>query len=154
DTKTSSSPAWSNKYANTSAALRGTYKGTLTGYSTTASSSVRLRVVDALGTTTVNLNSLGTESVPLDVTQRGIGDGKIQSGGGAKLQVGSGGIDSEGKITARQGIDIVGNGGTVLSAQSIHNPTNGLLVDLDGNYAVKMIVVEITGNGYGNRIPV
>lgn len=98
DTKTRSSTAWSNKYANTSAALSGTYKATLTGYSTTASYDVRLRVVDALGTTTVNLNSLGTESVPLDVTQRGIGVGKIHSGGGANLQVGSGGIDTEGKI--------------------------------------------------------
>src|SRR5699024_8128065 len=73
-----------------------TYKATLTGYSTTASYDVRLRVVDALGTTTVNLNSLGTESVPLDVTQRGIAVGKIHSGGGANLQVGSGGIESEG----------------------------------------------------------
>ena len=98
DTKTRSSTAWSNKYANTSAALSGTYKATLTGYSTTASYDVRLRVVDALGTTTVNLNSLGTESVPLDVTQRGIGVGKIHSGSGANLQVGSGGIDTEGKI--------------------------------------------------------
>lgn len=99
DTKTRSSTAWSNKYANTSAALSGTYKATLTGYSTTASYDVRLRVVDALGTTTVNLNSLGTESVPLDVTQRGIGVGKIHSGGGANLQVGSGGISSEGPLT-------------------------------------------------------
>src|SRR5699024_10599131 len=96
DTKTRSSTAWSNKYANTSAALSGTYKATLTGYSTTASYDVRLRVVDALGTTTVNLNSLGTESVPLDVTQRGIGVGKIHSGSGANLQVGSGGISNEG----------------------------------------------------------
>ena len=64
DTKTRSSTAWANKYANTSAALSGTYKATLTGYSTTTSYDIRLRVVDALGTTTVNLNSLGTESVP------------------------------------------------------------------------------------------
>src|SRR5699024_1610038 len=75
------------------------YKATLTGYSTTASYDVRLRVVDDLGTTTVNLNSLGTESVPLDVTQRGIAVGKIHSGSGANLQVGSGGISSEGPLT-------------------------------------------------------
>lgn len=96
DTKTRSSSSWSNKYTNTSASLSGTYKATLTGYSTTTSYDIRLRVVDALGTTTVNLNSLGTESVPLDVTQRGIGVGTIHSGSGANLQVGSGGINNEG----------------------------------------------------------
>ena len=53
---------------------------------------------DISTTTTVNLNSLGTESVPLDVTQRGIGVGTIHSGSGANLQVGSGGISSEGPL--------------------------------------------------------
>lgn len=99
DTKPRSSTAWANKYANTSAAFSGTYKATLTGYSTTTSYDIRLRVIDSLGTTTVNLNSLGTESVPLDVTQRGIGVGKIHSGSGANLQVGSAGISSEGPLT-------------------------------------------------------
>lgn len=131
DTKTRSSSSWSNKYANTSASLSGTYKATLTGYSTTTSYDVRLRVVDALGTTTVNLNSLGTESVPLDVTQRGIGVGKIHSGSGANLQVGAGGIDSEGSIKvngkATQAFRITTDSGSSLStASNLNNQITGL----------------------------
>ena len=99
DTKARTSSSWSNKYANTSAGFSGTHKATLTGYSKTVSYDVRLRVVDALGTTTILLNSLGTESVPLDASRNGIGIGTMHSGGGAHLQVGEMGIDSAGPIT-------------------------------------------------------
>lgn len=99
DTKARTSSSWSNKYANTSAGFSGTYNTSLTGYSETVSYDVRLRVVDALGTTTILLNSLGTESVPLDASRNGIGIGTMHSGGGAHLQVGEMGIDSAGPIT-------------------------------------------------------
>ena len=99
DTKARTSSSWTNKYANTSASFSGTHKATLTGYSKTVSYDVRLRVVDALGTTTILLNSLGTESVPLDASRNGIGIGTMHSGGGAHLQVGEMGIDSAGPIT-------------------------------------------------------
>lgn len=99
DTKARTSSSWSNKYANTSASFSGTYNATLTGYSETVSYDVRLRVVDSLGTTTILLNSLGTESVPLDASRNGIGIGTMHSGGGAHLQVGEMGIDSAGPIT-------------------------------------------------------
>ena len=99
DTKARTSSSWSNKYANTSAGFSGTHKATLTGYSKTVSYDVRLRVVDSLGTTTILLNSLGTESVPLDASRNGIGIGTMHSGGGAHLQVGEMGIDSAGPIT-------------------------------------------------------
>ena len=99
DTKARTSSSWTNKYANTSASFSGTYKSTLTGYSETVSYDVRLRVVDSLGTTTILLNSLGTESVPLDASRNGIGIGTMHSGGGAHLQVGEMGIDSAGPIT-------------------------------------------------------
>ena len=109
DTKARTSSSWSNKYANTSASFSGTYKATLTGYSNTVSYDVRLRVVDALGTTTVNLNSLGTESVPLDVTQRGIGVGRIHDNGAYDLQVGSGGIKTDGHLLASAGAQVTGS---------------------------------------------
>lgn len=136
DTKARSSSSWSNKYANTSAALSGTYKATLTGYSNTVSYDIRLRVIDALGTTTVNLNSLGTESVPLDVTQRGIGVGTIHSGSGANLQVGSGGISSDGIAHASdfridnkgvQSYKITSSTGSYLrTASNLNNQVDGL----------------------------
>ena len=98
DSKARTSSSWTNKYTNKSAGFSGTYKATLTGYSETVSYDIRLRVVDSLGTTTILLNSLGTESVPFDASRNGIGIGTMHSGGGAHLQVGEMGIDSAGPI--------------------------------------------------------
>lgn len=135
-------------------AFSGSNSVTLSGYTTTQSYDFRLYIYDGVTGVYVNINALGTEAVPLDLSRGGAGVGKIHSDSGAHLQVGNKGIDSEGKITAQSGIDIIGNGGTVLSAQSIYSPSDGLLVDLDINTLTRMVVVEITGNGYTNGIPI
>lgn len=99
DSKERTSSSWANKYSNTSAGFSGSRKVTLNGYTQTVSYDIRLRVVDSLGTTTILLNSLGTESVPFDASRYGVGIGIMHSGNGAHLQVGEMGIDSEGPIT-------------------------------------------------------
>lgn len=151
DTKERTSSSWSNKYANTSVSLSGTYKATLTGYSNAVSYDIRLRVVDSFGATTVNLNSLGTESVPLDITQRGIGIGTMHSGSGANLQVGSGGIHSEG--TMRIDGEAYLSGSNKAWHQGNDGSGSGLDADLlDGKHASTIIseakTPTVTRRGY------
>lgn len=66
----------------------------------TASKSYQVRAVlsDARQTVYGSWISVGTEFVPLDVGPRGVGVGKVHSDGSADLEVGTGGIDSEGPV--------------------------------------------------------
>lgn len=71
---------------------------TANSLSTTRSYEFKITVTDKLSTIVINLNSIGTEAVPLDLAPIGAGIGKIHSGDGANLQVGSSGINTEGNI--------------------------------------------------------
>ena len=89
----STSPAWVN--------LSGVFD---------ASKSYQVRAVlsDARQTVHGTWVSVGTEFVPLDVGFKGVGVGKVHSDGSADLEVGSGGVNSDGVI-ARNGFDISQN---------------------------------------------
>ena len=77
---------------NSNANLNGTFS---------ASSSYEVRAVlsDALNTVYGSWVTVGTEFVPLDFSSKGVGVGKIHSDGSADLEVGSGGIRSDGDVT-------------------------------------------------------
>lgn len=75
-----------------------------------ASKSYQVRAVlsDARQTVYGSWVSVGTEFVPLDVGFKGVGVGKVHSDGSADLEVGSGGVNSDGAIK-RNGFDISQN---------------------------------------------
>ena len=68
----------------------------------TANKSYQVRAVlsDARQTVYGSWVTVGTEFVPLDIGPKGIGVGKVHSNGSANLEVGSGGISSEGPLRA------------------------------------------------------
>ena len=76
---------------NSNANLSGTFS---------ASSSYEVRAVlsDAVNTVYGSWVTVGTEFVPLDFSSKGVGIGKIHSNGARDLEVGSGGINSQGQI--------------------------------------------------------
>ena len=96
--KTTNSTSWSSKDTYDNTKLSGNRSLNLSGYDTVQGYDFRIRVKDGVTQTYINIGSIGTEAVPLDLSKGGAGVGKIHSGSGAHLQVGSGGIDSEGKI--------------------------------------------------------
>ena len=59
---------------------------------------VRAILSDKLNTIYGSWISVGTEFVPMDIAPKGVGVGKIHSNGGYNLEVGSGGINSEGPM--------------------------------------------------------
>lgn len=57
-----------------------------------------IKLTDKFQTTTAPIIRIGTEFVPLDIGPKGIGVGKIHSDGARALEVGTGGIGSDGPI--------------------------------------------------------
>lgn len=84
----------SKEYKTTS----GTWAPTITGVANTRSYVVGLIMDDGVTSTTIEIGRVGTEEVPLDIYKNGIGVGKMHSEGSANLEVGIGGIDSDGPI--------------------------------------------------------
>lgn len=78
---------------NSNANLAGTF-------ATNTSYEVRAILSDKLNTVYGSWISVGTEFVPMDIGPKGIGVGKVHSNGSADLEVGSGGISSEGPLRA------------------------------------------------------
>lgn len=76
----------------------GTWIPTVTSVANTKSYIIQVIMDDGISQTTVEIGRVGTEQVPLDIYKTGIGVGKVHSGGSANLEVGVGGIDSEGPI--------------------------------------------------------
>ena len=84
----------SEKYKITS----GTWAPKITGVANTRSYVVGLIMDDGVTSTTIEIGRVGTEEVPLDIYKNGIGVGKLHSEGSANLEVGIGGINSDGPI--------------------------------------------------------
>lgn len=71
----------------------------LTGaFAANTSYEVRAILTDKLNTVYSSWISVGTEFVPMDIGPRGVGIGKVHSNGASDLEVGSGGISSEGPL--------------------------------------------------------
>ena len=76
----------------------GTWSPTIKSVANTRSYVVGLIMDDGITSTTIEIGRVGTEEVPLDIYKNGIGVGKMHSEGSANLEVGIGGIDSDGPI--------------------------------------------------------
>lgn len=148
---------------NSNANLSGTFAAN-TSYE------VRAILKDKLNTVYGSWISVGTEFVPMDIGPKGIGVGRIHDNGAYDLQVGSGGIKTDGHLIASAGaqvtgslvasgglggnhINITGNGGNVQALNTFYNPSNGLLIDICGHQTYNMITVYVQGNGYAG-IPI
>lgn len=107
-----------NESTITSTNAVGSYSYTVTGVSTDSSQYFRVTVNDGLSSNTVLIGSVGTEEVPLDLSQYGAGVGMLHDGnsGSAHLQVGSRGILTSG--------DIYNKVGRVLGSRGIDANTN------------------------------
>lgn len=87
--------------SNSNANLSGTF-------ATGVSYEVRAILSDKINTVYGSWVSVGTEFVPMDIGPKGVGVGKVHSNGGVNLEVGSGGISSEGRLRAPT-FDIIDN---------------------------------------------
>lgn len=144
--------------SNSNANLTGTFS---------ASTSYEVRAVlnDAVaGQVVGSWISVGTEFVPMDIGPNGVGVGKIHNSAVYNLDVGSGGMRSDGPIEVNgslvatsglQGnhINITGNGGNVPALNTLYSASNGLLIDICGHHTTNMITVYVKGNGYSG-IPI
>lgn len=86
---------------------------------------VRAILSDRLNTIYGSWISVGTEFVPMDIAPKGVGVGKIHSNGGYNLEVGAGGISSEGPLRATT-FDIIDDRGLNPDPYSLGKDNRGL----------------------------
>lgn len=108
--KPTNSTSWSSKNTYDSTSLSGNNSLNLSGYDTVQGYDFRILIKDGVAHTYVNIGSIGTEAVPLDLSKGGAGVGKIHSGSGANLQVGSGGINTDGPLISNDMASVIKNG--------------------------------------------
>lgn len=102
--------------SNSAANLSGTF-------SASTSYEVRAVLSDSISTVYGSWMSVGTQFAPIDIGPKGVGIGKIHSDGAYDLEVGSGGINSEGAITATRynnGTNHITGNGSYTRIQSAH----------------------------------
>ena len=93
--------ASTNTGANSSTMSLDKKNGTLSGtFAANKSYEVRAVLKDSIQTVYGSWIRVSTESLPMTIAPKGIGVGKAHSGGSYNLEVGSGGVNSEGAIIA------------------------------------------------------
>lgn len=138
-----------NTGANSSEMSLTKRNGTLDGtFAANKSYEVRAVLKDSIQTVYGSWIRVSTESLPITIAPNGIGVGKAHSGGSYNLEVGSGGVNSDG------GIQINGAGGNVSPVAALYNPSGGLLIDIMHSETFQMITVEIIGNSYSINSPI
>ncbi|MBS4462298.1 hypothetical protein JXA27_06965 [Aerococcaceae bacterium zg-B36] len=95
------SDSWTNTvnaFTTSSTSGTGSWNTIKTGVATNVSERYQLVLRDGLGTININLNSIGTEVVPVDFGRYGIGVGTFASDAksASNLQVGTNGVNSQG----------------------------------------------------------
>ena len=87
----------------------GTWSPSITNIGTNISYEVKVTLNDGVTSVTTIIGKVGTEAVPIDLWKTGAGIGKIHSGGDYNLEVGTGGLLSEGRISTSDYVQFESN---------------------------------------------
>lgn len=114
-----SSTATNNSGAGSSTTSLSNSNANLSGtFATGTSYEVRAILSDKINTVYGSWISVGTEFVPMDIAPKGVGVGRIHDNGGYNLQVGSGGVKTDGHLLGMSGAEI--RGALVVNSGNIH----------------------------------
>lgn len=104
----------------------------------------QIELSDWFQKTTAPIIRIGTEFVPLDIGPQGVGVGKVHSNGAFDLEVGSGGIRSEGGIWFQ---------GKSVQVHPLTHPTSGSAITVTGNWNDVIQTGFYQGSSMTNQSP-